>query len=163
MLTYPSDVHAPPEKIVEQILTIAPILPGSGQPKSSEPLVEQPTPTAKKAPSMKESAEPDSLIDLSSRPSSTTPPEPKADPIAGNPLHPTSNPKQAPMHQSTATPAPVGNPSKARNLLDDDQQMNDKMASMSMQQPLTPQGESRPIKRTDTETSDTDVFVDAEG
>jgi len=49
--------------------------------------------------------------------------------------------------------------------MDDDNHLNDKMGNMSMQQPLNPtsQESGRPIKRLDTETSDTDIFVDAEG
>ncbi|KAK5047784.1 hypothetical protein LTR84_006449 [Exophiala bonariae] len=111
----------------------------------------------------------DNLIDFNSRPPSVAPPEPltKAEPIAGNPLHPTSHPQQTPVHQSTTLNAPTGNPPKvATNLMDDDDrqmsEMNNGVSNMSLHQPMVPQGRD-PLKRTDTETSDVDVFVDAEG
>lgn len=81
--------------------------------------------------------------------------------ISGNPLHPTSNPKQVPNQYGGPTPAPSSNAPRGGSLMDDDRQMNSQMGNMSLHQPLTPAGQ--PIKRTDTETSDTDVFVDAQG
>lgn len=111
----------------------------------------------------------DNLIDFNSRPPSVAPPEPqsKAEPIAGNPLHPTSHPQQTPVHQSTTVNAPMGNPPKvATNLMDDDDgqlsEMNNGVSKLSLHQPMVPQGRD-PLKRADTETSDVDVFVDAEG
>lgn len=88
-------------------------------------------------------------------------PQTRPDPIAGNLMHPTSNPKQNPIAYDSAITAPIGNAPKSSNLLDD-HDLDNKMAGMSMQAPLTPKGPA-PIKRTDTETSETDVFVDAEG
>ena len=124
---------------------------------------QQPT-QPQQAPTYQEQPHSASLIDLDSRPSSTVqPPAPRSnpDPIAGNPLHPTSNPRN-PVAQSSVTTAPVGNPPKAGNLMDDHDDMNAKMASMSMHTALTPKS-APPITRNDTETSEVDVFVDAEG
>ena len=81
-------------------------------------------------------------------------------------MHPTSNPQQTvPLHQSTVTQQPVGNAPKQTNLLDFDDHkdsgLNDKMASLNMShEPMKP--DNTPLKRTDTETSEQDVFVDAE-
>lgn len=174
MLTLNSDVHASPKQITEQILSIAPILPGqtttkkAESPQAAQQQAPPPPPKqetqAKQAPAYQEQPHGASLIDLNSRPSSTVQPsahQSRPDPIAGNPLHPTSDPK--PVSYDTVTTAPVGNPPKAGgNLMDDHDDMNSKMASMSMHAPLTPKGPA-PVKRTDTETSDVDVFVDAEG
>lgn len=174
-----SDVHAPPDQIIQQILSIAPILPGqkAGQQKAPQQQPVTPSAPAQKPPSIKEQPQNDNLIDFGAQPQSsgTAPLQPQsipsssrqqmgADPIAGNPLHPTSNPKQGPIHETTTTAAPVGNPLKQANLMDDNYHLNDRMANMSMQQPMHPtsQGDARPIKRLDTETSETDVFVDAE-
>lgn len=168
-----SDARAPPQKIVEQVLAIAPILPGQknvqkqqeqkSAPKQQEQVRTQPPRISNAQPQPRAHEPPANLIDLDSRPSSVAPSENASNPIAGNPLHPTSNPKQiAPVHESTTVAAPVGNQQRSGNLMDDDHHLNDKMANMSMQQPLRP-SERRPIKRTDTETSDLDEFVDAEG
>ncbi|KAK5945594.1 Oxysterol-binding protein OBPa [Knufia obscura] len=202
------DPHAKPDQIVQQILSIAPILPGQkpGQQKAPQRQTPQqqsapgsePAPApAKKAPSIKEQPQNDNLIDFAAQPHSSSsaasqpqppmsttsqppssgpaPSQPRsippsmqqtsADPIAGNPLHPTSNPKQVPIHEATTIGVPAGNPPRQTSLMDEDQHLNDKMGSMSMQQPLNPtsQGSGIPIKRTDTETSDTEVFVDAQG
>lgn len=46
---------------------------------------------------------------------------------------------------------------------DDDGGLNEKMSGMKMQEAMVPQGGSRPLKRADTDTSEVDVFVDAEG
>lgn len=163
-LTYGSDPRAPPQQIVEQILAIAPILPGQNN-KPKEQVADKKSnaapPPAKPQPQAQHA--PDNLIDFNSRPSSTAPPENRPDPLAGNPLHPTSNPKQIPpIHEATTITAPGGNASRGGNFLDDDRHLNDKMASMSMQQPLQPSS-GRPIRRTDTETSELDEFVDAQG
>lgn len=111
----------------------------------------------------------DNLIDFNSRPPSVAPPEAntRVEPIAGNPLHPTSDPQPTPVHQSTTLNAPIGNPPKTTtNLMDDDErqlsEMNNGVSSMSLHQPMVPQGRD-PLQRADTETSDVDVFVDAEG
>lgn len=174
------DVHAKPQQIVQQILSIAPILPGQKADQRKAPQQQSATAAApaslKNAPSVHEQPQNDKLIDFSTQPQSPNAAQPRStsssskqqvntDPKAGYPLHPTSDSKQAPIHEATATPAPPGNPPKQSSLMDDDQDFNDKMASMSMQQPLNPtsRGDGTPIKRLDTETSDTDVFVDAEG
>lgn len=73
-------------------------------------------------------------------------------------MHPTSNP-QPPVHQSATLQAHTG------NLMDSDHGisgMNDQMKDMRLQQPMTP-GTGKPLKRTDTETSEVDEFVDAQG
>ena len=80
-------------------------------------------------------------------------------------MHPTSDPQQpVPLHQSTVTAQPVGNPPPKADLLDDEHDMPGMSAKMSNlninHEAMVPDG--TPLKRTDTETSDTDVFVDAE-
>lgn len=154
---FSSDSRGPPQKIVDQILSIAPILPGQ-QKKQSQPTTTQPSQPSNaqlQAPAQanKQSA---NLIDLDSRPSSTAPPGNASSSIAGNPLHPTSNPKQI---SSGTLAGPSPNQAASGNLLDDTHILNDKMSKMTMQQPLQP----KPIKRTDTETSEVDEFVDAQG
>ncbi len=76
-------------------------------------------------------------------------------------MHPTSDPQQTPIHQSTAINAPHGNPPKKANLMDDDHDLSHEMSQMKMHEAMVPQGPA-PIKRADTETSEVDVFVDAE-
>lgn len=52
----------------------------------------------------------------------------------------------------------------AKGLMDDDQHidmMNDNMKGLNMHEPITPSGQ-KPLKRTDTETSEVDAFFDAE-
>jgi hypothetical protein len=158
------------QKCEQQILAIAAILPHQG---SSSGTAKEPQSTASD-PRSSSTAQPSShnppvenLIDFESRPSSTVPPEPKAEKQPqnnSNPMHPTSDPKTFPVHQSTVTPQPVGNPPKEANLLDlddhNDSGMNDKMSNLNMNHaPMAP----NPLKRTDTGTSEVDVFVDAEG
>jgi hypothetical protein len=46
--------------------------------------------------------------------------------------------------------------------MDDDHDISDNMSRMKMHEAMVPEG-SRPIKRSDTETNEVDVFVDAEG
>lgn len=170
----PSD----PKKCTEQILTIAPILPGSGSVKtpvkasstaSSAPAKKSAIPSA---PAPAAAAAPN-LMDFDSRPSSTAPPEPAASAqkhnLAAsdhhNLLHPVSDPQQkGPIHQSTATTAPIGNPPKHGNLLDVDDDLHettDKLSSLNVSHQAM-QPSRTPLQRTDTETSDMDVFVDAE-
>jgi hypothetical protein len=63
-------------------------------------------------------------------------------------MHPTSNPQ-----------APSG------NLMDSDHglsSMNDQMKDMRLQQPMTP-SVGKTLKRTDTDTSEVEEFVDAQG
>ena len=154
----------------EQIFAIAPILPGQKAQTTSQsaqlpepaalPAKAQTTQNAPRAmPTTSEPIQPQTLIDLDA-------PQSSRDPIAGNPLHPTSNPKQAPLLQASSLTAPVGNPQKMGNsFIDDNNVLNDKMANMSVLQPSTSSvpAVGRPIKRTDTETSEAEVFVDAEG
>lgn len=174
-----SDGRADPKTVIDTIFSIAPILPGqqrqsaqSSQPsQSSQPpqatqsKPQPPPPQLQPQHTPVQSKPQQSLLDLDETS--------KPDPIAGNPLHPTSNPKQiipqeannlqaTPVHQATTTAAPIGNAPKTSPTLMDDQ-LNNQMSNMTMQ-PLTPTaGRDRPIKRTDTETSDVEVFVDAEG
>lgn len=165
---------------MNRILSIAPILPGQknaaeheskhhptkdtqNEPATTEVKSTAPAPTHLSANAHQD----DNLIDFDSRPPSVAPPEraSKVDPIAGNPLHPTSNPQPTPVHQSTTLNAPIGNPPKTANLMDDDDEfsgMNNRVSNLSLQQPMVPQGRG-PLQRTDTETSEVDVFVDAEG
>lgn len=56
----------------------------------------------------------------------------------------------------------AGNSSTSGALMDDDRHLNQQMGNMSLHQPLTPSGQSKPLARTDTETSETEVFVDAQ-
>lgn len=166
-----------PKKCIEQILAIAPILPGSGaqqgsvkQPNAATTPGKQATTTAPPVASTHQATS--NLIDLDSRPSSTAPSEPNAAAQKQNKsavdhhnaLHPTSNPQQIqPVHQSTATTAPIGNPPKQGNLLDMDddvQNTTNKMSDLNVShQAMQPRS---PLLRTDTETSEADVFVDAE-
>ena len=216
-----SDAHARPDQVVQQILSIAPVLPGqkpgqhnttqqksstaqrsapapapsksatasapSRQPPTTAPFQQPPTampsqhlPTAApiKERVMNQQPQIDSLIDFGghSQPQASSIPQSQpqafpsysnqrtgADPIAGNPLHPTSNPKQiAPIYDSITSSS--SNAPKSSSLMDDNYKLNDQMGSMSMQQPLYPtsSADGRPIKRMDTETSDTEVFVDAQ-
>lgn len=163
-----------PKKCVEQIVAIAPILPGSGQGTVKAPNTttsgKDSLTTANVSAAHQATA---NLIDLDSRPPSTAPPEPKVDVQAQNKaafehqnaLHPTSNPQPSgPVHQSTATQAPLGNAKPAEgNLLDFDDHVNqttDQMSSLNMShQAMQPRS---PLARTNTGTSDVDVFVDAE-
>ena len=148
-----------PKKVIDQILSIAPILPGQGAPQTvSSKAQAQPS-----APSNANTSHGGSLIDFESRPSSTAPPEApeKSNPIAGNPLHPTSDP-QPTIGQQNNAPRDVN--SSSTNLMDDEDDMthlSNQTSSMNLQQPLVPSGQA-PLKRADTETSDVDVFVDAE-
>lgn len=188
MLTLDSDVRAPPEQIKQQILAIAPILPGQKTSSNNQENVapaHAPAPTAaSRAPDMRmptqgpsvmdaprtaqPSAHTGSLIDLDSRPTNAAPPRTiptytNADPIAGNPFHPTSNPKNiAPIYNGIPSSTPTSNVPYSSNLMDDDRHLSNRMAGMSMHEPLRPRGNG-PLRRTDTETSELDTFVDAEG
>jgi hypothetical protein len=46
--------------------------------------------------------------------------------------------------------------------MDDDDHLSQPMAKLKMHEAMTPDGK-KPLERTDTETSEMDVFVDAEG
>ena len=164
-----------PRICTEQILAIAPILPGSGA--WSGQRLSQATPAKAQADTPQPSsaqAAPANLIDFDSRPPSTVPPEPKVDVQAhnnaaiehNNILHPTSDPKQTggPVHQASVTQAPIGNVKQSEgNLLDFDddvQQTTNKMSNLNMShQAMQPRSA---LERTDTGTSEVDVFVDAE-
>lgn len=80
-------------------------------------------------------------------------------------MHPTSDPQQisaTPVHQSTAIQQPVGNAQQTGNLLDMEEhhEMNDKLSNLNINhEPIAP----KPLRRTDTDTSEVDEFVDAEG
>ena len=169
----PSDA-SDSKKCIEQILAIAPILPGSGKGTVKSP--NEGTPGKDNATVAHASAAHQAtanLIDFDSRPPSTAPPEAKVDVQAQNKaatehhnvLHPTSNPQPTgPAHQSTVTPAPIGN-AKAQegNLLDFDDnvsQTTNQLSHLNMShQAMQPRS---PLARTNTGTSDVDVFVDAE-
>lgn len=170
VLTLVSDVKAPPQQIVQQILSIAPILreqeqrqlsQPQGQPDRSDNATPRPPPTQRQPPPPPQQQQNTSLVDLDPhRPQGSNTAQP--DPIAGNPLHPTSNPKQIPGSAPTAQVPLTGNSRASGGLMDDDRHLNQQMGNMSLHQPLTPSGQSKPLQRTDTETSETDVFVDAE-
>jgi hypothetical protein len=154
---------------VEQILAIAPILPDQGKGTAKEPYSTASDPrSAANTDASSKRPPTENLIDLDSRPPSTAPPQSTSTPtpeqptpLLSNPMHPTSHPQQpTPLHQSTVVHAPVGNAPKQANLLDDDHDitgMDEKMSNLNMNhEPMMP------LKRTDTETNETDVFVDAE-
>lgn len=169
----PSDA-SDSKKCIEQILAIAPILPGSGKGTVKAPnevTSGKDSTTAAHASAAHQATA--NLIDFDSRPPSTAPPEPKADVQAQNKaatdhhnvLHPTSNPQSTgPVHQSTVTQAPIGNvKSQEGNLLEFDDNVNqttDQLSNLNMShQAMQPRS---PLARTNTGTSDVDVFVDAE-
>jgi hypothetical protein len=132
-----------PKVITEQILAIAPILPGQTSDKkfnippqqnNCENLLQPPPqPPPQKPTGM------GNLIDFGSdsRPPSVTPPT--------NDI------------QQRQQPAAMG-------LMDDDLHvnlMNEKMKDMKMHEPITPGGPN-PLKRMDTDTNEVDAFFDAE-
>lgn len=133
-----------PKAITEQILAIAPILPGQARdrkydipPHNKNP--ENPTQAPPQPPPQK-AAVTANLIDFGSdsRPPSVPPP-------------PVNNVQQK------QPPPPMG-------LMDDDQHdemMNDKLKDLKLHEPITP-SERKPLRRTDTDTSEMDAFFDAE-
>ena len=154
-----------PKKCIQQILAIAPILPQSESGSLKAPPSAASNPRSS-TPAEKSSRHPpvDNLIDLDSRPSSTNPEKQKAmQSPDSNPMHPTSNPQQlaaTPIHQQTAIQQPLGNAQKSGSLMDDHHDMNDKMSNLNMNhEPMRPKA----LQRTDTETSEVDEFVDAQG
>ena len=158
-----------PKDLVDRILAIAPILPSQGGVDEQEAKLRSLPSAPNNTPGSRLNVHyhPDNLIDLDSRPPSTAPPEAtgKNDSTARTSMHPTPHLLQAPLHQSTVVTAPIGNAPKPANLMDDDDglsRMNDQMAKMKMHEAMVPQG-ARPLRRADTETSEVDVFVDAEG
>lgn len=136
-----------PKAIAEQILAIAPIVPGQrSHPKNNTPVQNHYTgnDTQAQPPAIQKLAGNGNLIDFGGDSRSSTP---------------TNNiPQQQKPRAQQAT-----------GLMDDDSHvdmMNQKMKDMNMHEPMTAatggyQGD-RPLQRTDTETSDVDVFVDAE-
>ena len=154
-----------PKKCIQQILAIAPILPESESGSLKAPHSTASNPRSSTS-AEKSSRHPpaDNLIDLDSRPSSTNPEKQKAmQSPDSNPMHPTSNPQQlsaTPVHQQTAIQQPLGNAQKTGSLMDDHHDLNDKMSNLNMNhEPMRPKA----LQRTDTETSEVDEFVDAQG
>lgn len=134
-----SDPKADPKTIVDQILAIAPVLPGQtkgaaeGQPGQAPPAQFSSGPTAHQVPSATTT---DTLIDFDSKASREG---------GGGALQSKSNSQQP-----------------TSSLMDDDHGLNNKLSSLKMQDPISPQP-GRPIHRTDTDTNEVDEFVDAEG
>jgi hypothetical protein len=132
---------------VEKILSIAPILPGQGaltEPDSqhhSHPATGSQPPAAQKKAGEHLQAS-GNLIDFDSRPPSTAPPE--------------SHPSQPPSNHRQSVPA------NNTNLMDDDEHLNNQISKLKMHEAMVPEGQ-QPLKRTDTDTSEVEVFVDAEG
>jgi hypothetical protein len=46
--------------------------------------------------------------------------------------------------------------------MDDDEHLNNQISKLKMHEAMVPEGQ-QPLKRTDTDTSEVEVFVDAEG
>lgn len=132
-----------PKVITQQILTIAPILPGQTSDKKFDIPPppnnrENPSPPQPQPPPQKP-ADTGNLIEFGSdsRPPSVLPPTNNA------------QQKQQPL---------------TSGLMDDDEHvnlMNDKMKDMKMHEPITPTGQ-KPLTRTDTDTSEVDAFFDAQ-
>lgn len=137
----PRDPRANPQELVEKILSIAPILPGQGAVNERDPKTQsQPSGALHNAGEHLQAS--GNLIDFDSRPPSTAPPE-------SHPVQNVSNPQQT-MHRHTAS------------LMDDDEHINNQMSKLNMHEAMIPEG-TKPLRRADTETSEVDVFVDAEG
>jgi hypothetical protein len=130
-----------PKAITEQILAIAPILPGQARDRKYD------IPPHNKNPE---------------NPTQALPPPQKATMTAnlidfGSDSRPPSVPPLANNVQQRQPPAPTG-------LMDDDQHdemMNDKLKDLRLHEPITP-SEQKPLQRTDTDTSEMDAFFDAE-
>ncbi|RMZ87320.1 hypothetical protein DV736_g5452, partial [Chaetothyriales sp. CBS 134916] len=147
-----------PKKAIKQILSIAPILPSSGSGSANVPQSSASNPISSVTASNKGNNASDTLIDLDSHPPSKAPPSGHPQPNQ-NHLLPTSNHTQA--------PAPAASAPKSTNLLDDDDYLtsdvNSGLSNLNLNHvPVFPTG-TLPLKRADTATGDTDVFVDAEG
>lgn len=136
-----------PKELVNRILSIAPILPGQGELPDRHPH-HHPQPNAESKPPADQTSShrntthlTDNLIDFDSRPPSTAPP------------------------QTTTKSTQQTKKSASANLMDDDDDishMNNTMSKMNMHEVMVPDGK-KPLERSDTETSEVDVFVDAEG
>ena len=133
-----------PKALTEQILAIAPILPGQARNRKYDipPHYKNPeNPTqALPQPQPQKAAVTGNLIDFGSdsRPPSVPP-------------LPVNN------FQQKQPPPPMG-------LMDDDQHdemMNDKLKDLKLHEPITP-SQQKPLQRTDTDTSEMDAFFDAE-
>jgi hypothetical protein len=132
-----------PKAITEQILAIAPILPGQARDRKYD------IPPHNK-----------NLENLTQVP--PQPPPQKAALIAnlidfGSDSRPPSVPPLVNDVQQRQPPPPMG-------LMDDDQHdemMNDKLKDLKLHEPITP-SEQKPLHRTDTNTSEMDAFFDAE-
>jgi hypothetical protein len=132
-----------PKSITEQILAIAPILPGQARdrkydipPHNKNP--ENPTQALSQPPPQK-AAMTANLIDF------------------GSDSRPPSVPPLVNNVQQRQPPPPMG-------LMDDDEHdemMNDKLKDLKLHEPITP-SERKPLQRTDTDTSEMDAFFDAE-
>ncbi|KAJ9616559.1 Oxysterol-binding protein OBPa [Cladophialophora chaetospira] len=139
------DPKASPKELVDKILSIAPIIPGQvateqdNKQQSRSNTASQPPAPQLEHNNLQVSG---NLIDFDSRPPSTAPPE-------HPPTQSKSNQPQ-PTHQRTAS------------LMDDDDHLNAPMSKLNMHEAMKPEGQ-KPLKRTDTETSELEVFVDAEG
>ncbi|KIW88272.1 uncharacterized protein Z519_11383 [Cladophialophora bantiana CBS 173.52] len=143
-----------PQELVERILSIAPILPGqveiSEQDTRRYSHHHHPHHTDESHAAAGHSDHvhlhaSDNLIDFDSRPPSTAPPE----------NHATQHISQP---QQTAQ-------QKTANLMDDDNDlshMNNQISKMNIHAAMVPEGK-KPLRRADTDTSEVDVFVDAEG
>lgn len=152
-----ADINATdPKAIADQILAIAPVLPGqkAGKPPSQQdstaPLVD--STVSAPAPPAPQGTQSNNLLDFDSPSgnSESKPVAPSPAALASNPMHPTSHPQ---------APAPLA----SNNLMDNDHDlsgMNDQMKDMRLQQPMMPDA-GKPLKRADTETSEVDEFVDA--
>ncbi|OAG40686.1 hypothetical protein AYO21_04984 [Fonsecaea monophora] len=140
------DPKASPDELVEKILSIAPILPGqiatSDQETRRHSLVQNEHGSHQAGGHLHAS---DNLIDFDSRPPSTAPPE----------KHSTQGNSQS-QHTEQQ---------KTANLMDDDHEemshMNNQMSKMNMHEAMVPEGQ-KPLRRADTDTSEVDLFVDAE-
>ncbi|KAL2417300.1 Oxysterol-binding protein-like protein OBPalpha [Exophiala dermatitidis] len=135
--------------------------PQQAPPKQAAPPVSEPT---------------SNLIDFDSKPApsnqpgSSQPTQPKesvAAPAApaGQAVQPTSNQQGvAPVYEAITVDPPTGHSSQSANLMDDDNDishMNSQMSRLKMHEAMVPEGQA-PLKRADTETSEVDVFVDAQ-
>jgi hypothetical protein len=143
-----------PKGMTEQILAIAPILPGQkGKPGFDIP------PHAPNPPTLNNS---------NRQQNAKAEPPPSGD---GNDLidfgEPGSNEKAVIANKSI----PSQNRNRSISLMDDDHHiyaMNDKMGHMKLMDPtntpkLPPVDNQKPLERTDTQTSEVDTFFDAQG
>ncbi|KIW70156.1 hypothetical protein, variant [Phialophora macrospora] len=141
------DPKASPQELEEKILSIAPILPGQGALTDHEPKHQSQPATGTHPPAAQKNAgehlhASGNLIDFDSRPPSTAPPESHSSQFQSN-------------HQQSVS-------RNNTNLMDDDEHLNNQISKLKMHEAMVPEGQ-KPLKRADTDTSEVDVFVDAEG